>query len=588
MTYPSGNYLVFDTKAKYNSTINWTVTDESTGINTCWANLTGIYEYHNCYVNYSNLTNYNYNTPYSIVLFANDSAGNIKNATTTFNKYSYLYNHHSNKNAVGEGASVVFSLYVNATDISTNYPLSTASLMINNEVYAGSADLSNANYILFTKTLTIPDYYGNDTGNLTAFNWTYNISSAAVLTSAYGTTDTKNITVYNLGIDNCTAFGYNFINFTIKDEELNTELVNTDLLKVDVIISSMFDASIQYVYNGTYLNYSTVSLCIPEHLVDNTNYTIEVVAEYSADTYSKEFWFLDNGVLSKFCYFNNYTSCNVNLMDLLAADTTSFLFDYTDVDGSEVPEAIIHTYRKYIGENLYREVQRSKQDDNGETNVYLVEEEVLYYFMVTLEGEILYTSSETTAKCLSTPCKISLNGQTGTIPFPNDWDLSDNSNYAVSVNKTSRAVKLTYTNEQSSTMNMSLYEARADGDVLINQTSLTGTAGTLTLNIPLVYGNNSFYVIVYENGEQIKTYFFNLTPKNWEVFGSLGLFLSILIIICIAFIALSDGVIAIILSIVSLFLIGILGLVNLNYTALIYIACVGGIIIWKITKSKKQ
>jgi len=112
-------------------------------------------------------------------------------------------------------------------------------------------------------------------------------------------------------------------------------------------------------------------------------------------------------------------------MDLLTADSTSFLFNYFDKDGLSVEDSVVHVFRKYIGEGSWREVERGKADINGDTIVHLVEEDVIYYFIISDAGEIVFTSKQYTALCQATPCTIQLEASGTSATFPTDWDLVD-------------------------------------------------------------------------------------------------------------------------------------------------------------------
>jgi len=71
-----------------------------------------------------------------------------------------------------------------------------------------------------------------------------------------------------------------------------------------------------------------------------------------------------------------------------------------------------------LGEGTFREVERAREDQNGDTIVHLVEEDVIYYFIITQNGEVLHTSSTYTALCQQTPCTIQIEASGGIGNFP--------------------------------------------------------------------------------------------------------------------------------------------------------------------------
>jgi hypothetical protein len=293
---------------------------------------------------------------------------------------------------------------------------------------------------------------------------------------------------------------------------------------------------------------------------------------------------MDNGTLDNTNYFNSYTDNTIDLMDLASADSTTFLFEFTDTDGLKIPNAIVHTFRKYIGEGIFREVERSKQDDNGQTHVHLVEEDVIYYFMITEDGTILYTSANYNAKCLSTPCQISLTAN----PTEINWSIIDNEGgaYQVSTDKGTRVVTTAFSIDSSDLVNVSLYKVIDGTPVLINQSSLTSMSGSINLGVPLAYGNATYFVAIYRNNTFVKSSWIDMTESGKNYFGTFGVILAGLIVLTMMLMAVSEGVGFIIFTALALIIVGAMQLVELSWLAIISIICAGGIIIWKLVNRR--
>ncbi|MBY9021843.1 MAG: hypothetical protein KGD67_12365, partial [Candidatus Lokiarchaeota archaeon] len=149
------------------------------------------------------------------------------------------------------------------------------------------------------------------------------------------------------------------------------------------------DPSMTWIYNSTVSNYPELLVCVPSGLFNTTNYSLDLTAEYSTDHHVQEFYYVDNQTL----HVGN-SSTNVSLMDLNLDDSTTFLFSFEDANGLIVPNAIVQVLRYYIGDGLFREVERSKEDDNGETHMHLLEEDVIYKFIITLENQVLLKNDQ--------------------------------------------------------------------------------------------------------------------------------------------------------------------------------------------------
>jgi hypothetical protein len=520
----------------------------------------------------------------TLVIYANDTFGNTNSSTYSFNVYDFNVTQSGSATA-GEGSSQTFTLLIN----STSFPIGDADADF---VYAGAgleyttktAIGSNAYY--FTKTITIPTGTGNSTGKDVAWWWSYNTTQLSTQT-----TTPQNQTVYNVSITDCElAGGRVILNMSLKDEELNSLLnitsPNTAVIEIDMDVTSWSNGSQVWSFAKKWEGNNSVAVCISNGLLNLTSYRIDFTAGYEATGHVKEFYYLDNGTLDNTNNFNSYTDNTIDLMDLASADSTTFLFTYTDADGLEVDDVIVHTFRDYIGEGLFREVERSKQDTNGETHVHLVEEDVIYYFMITQYGNILYTSSTYNAKCLSTPCEITLTASQTDV----NWSIIDNEGgkYQITSDRNTRISTLDFNLDSSTLVNFSLYEYVGGTATLLNQTSLTSASGSLNLKVPLAYGNKTFFAVVYNNNTFVKSQWIDLTDRGKDYFGTFGAILGGLIVLAMMLMAVSEGAGFIIFTVLALFVVTIMKLVDLNWMALVSIICAGAIIMWKLVNRRNK
>ena len=518
----------------------------------------------------------------TITVYANDTFGNENQTDYSFNIYDFSVTQ-SGSSSSADGSSETFTLLINSTSL----PIEDAdgTLWYNGINYVATKTVLSANAIQLSKILVIPDGTGNSTGKDISWLWNYN---ATHLTARNTSTQTQ--TVYNVSISDCEVVGGRVIlNLTLRDEELNTYInqSNEANIELDLSIVSLVNSSKVWGFDKKWTNSNNVTVCVPDGLLNTTSYEIDFTIGYDSIDHVREFYFLEDGTLDNTTSFNSYTDNTISLMDILSADSTTFLFSFTDTDGLDVDDAIVHTFRKYIGEGLFREVERSKQDNNGDTHVHLVEEDVIYYFMVTQYGEIIYTSDSYNAKCLATPCAISLSASSGDV----NWSLIDDetgSQFAVTSDKDTRITSLSFLLDSSDLVNLSVYSYNGDDETLINTSSLTSQAGSIDLHIPVSYGNETFFAVIYENNTFIQSTWIDLTERGRDYFGTTGVIFGGLIVMAMMFMAISEGIGFIIFTILALFVVVIMKLIDMNWMALISIICAGGIIIFKLVNGRRK
>ena len=520
----------------------------------------------------------------SLTYCANDTASNTICSSASLNIYDFVVLQGGSSTGA-DGTSTTFTFVINAT----SFPITDASatLWYNGVAYAPtSKTVNSANAITFTKTLIIPNGTGNSTGKPISWFWNYNSTQLTTRNSTV-----QNQTVYSVSITDCAiTTGNTILSMSLKDEQTNT-LVNVTApneanIELDLIITSKENSSLSWTFAKQWINNQTVSVCVPSGLLNASEYGIDFVVGYDNTLHVREFFYLEDGTLDNSTQFNSHTLKTINLMDLASADSTTFLFSFTDADNQEVDDIIVHTFRKYIGEGIFREVERSKQDNAGQTHVHLVEEDVIYYFMVTQYGIPIYTSDTYNAKCLSTPCEISLSASA----TETNWSIIDNEGglYTTTSDRETRVVTTSFNLETIDRVNVSLYKFTNGSATLINTSSLTATAGSIELDIPLSYGNSTFFVSIFRNDTFVKSEWVNLQENGRDYFGTMGALLGGIIVLAMMLMAISEGAGFIVFTALALVIVGIMQLVDLGWMALISIVCAGGIIVWKLINRRSK
>lgn len=559
-----------------------------------------------CYYNWSDNSTFTYvtcnaNTVTSIATAgnksfyycANDSAGNGNCTHKQIEVTAILVSDYATPNITAEGGNITFNIFINITPLAL--PETVVTLRINGSTYEVQAD-EQGSITNVTQVVGIPIGWGTTSGEIINYSWLYEITGYADQT-----TTSKDLRIYSMGVGNCTDYPFQILNFSLKDEGNNTFIDTngtTTSLGLDLNISSKYDPSQSWNYNHLWSDINNVSICINNNVLNYTSYNIEFVSAYSTSSAVNEFYYTDCGTLDETNTINEFTTKEINLMDLDTDDSTSFIFNYFDENNLVVDDVVVHVFRRYIGEGLYREVERAKQDDEGDTVLHLVEEDVVYYFIISqcdddLICQELFRSNDYTAKCQATPCLIQIEKSSDFIPFGSDWDLVDTGGFNIYYTSSSRQVNLTYSLNESSTMNLSVYKFLGNGTYeLLSTGSSTGTTGSISTTIPQSAGNMSFFAVVYKDGDYIKSEWVDFNERAEDYIGvTLSLFLIALVVLCLGLIGITEGGVAIIFFIVGLVFSMVLGLATFVDSAgkgfLIYIILAGAVILFKLVRGKR-
>jgi hypothetical protein len=549
--------------------LNWSIIESN--IDSIW------YVYNNSNTTTSGLINSStfaiQEDVYNITLWANDSFGNINSSRVNWT-YTLFMTNESYPHSILEGTSGSF--YINVTNAQATL---TPYLIYNDTSYLGSCDQTGDDYVC-SKDINI--HIVNLDINHT-FYWSFLMADSSIINStSYG------VAVQNFAIDNCTLNSILIMNLTLKEETNYTVLENaTNIIEVDLAIKNSIGTEIAS-YNNTWNGKSNVTICINDTLTTE-NYKLDLTSSFTSGEFVTEFYHIDEGNLNA-----SVIPIEVDLVDLLTTDSTSFLFNYFDEDGLSVDNIIIHVFRKYIGEGLFREVERSKQNIEGDTIVHLVEEDVIYYFKVSLNSTYLFTSGTYNALCDTTPCTIILQEGGAFQEFDDDWDLVEGGVYTMYANSVTREVNLTFVTDEASTFNLTVYKIDSSGDYeVVGSDEETGVSGSVSVIVPLISGNVSFFAVVREDDEFINSRWIDWDNRASSYFGDvLAIFLASLIILSLGLMAISDGgSVTIVFILLGLVLTSILGLIKFTADTglgiLIYFILTGGILIWKLTKKNR-
>lgn len=198
VTYPSDiiNYAFVG----QNLTVNWTVTDDGT-LSSCW------FRYNNTNTTVpcnQNTSSFILTEEKSLTFYANDTANNIGNYTTTWG-YSMIEHDFEYLESIYDTAYQIFTLNVSSDTINA------ASMIYNGTIYAASSITNYPEYNIVTLNIDTPIVTGITNKS---FFWILNTSSGVFNTT------THSQTVYPINFFYCTPGGgnYSYLNFSYRDE----------------------------------------------------------------------------------------------------------------------------------------------------------------------------------------------------------------------------------------------------------------------------------------------------------------------------------------------------------------------------------
>lgn len=468
---------------------------------------------------------------------------------------------------------------INITYDSSVYTGISSTLYYNNTGYLGMPS-GSGNNLVFTASAIAPPVVS--TRNI-SFYWDTQLTNSSGV--FHFNSSRLNQTVTNISIDDCSVNTVVLYNFTLRDEDtqlkLNPTVANTSF-QIDISLSTYGTTNEFFHYHNNFTAINPIKICISTDL-NNSIYRSDIVASYVANNYVNEFYYVDNNTVS-----NTTLWQNISLYDLLTTQSTSFLFSFQDITGVARPNLVVNLLRKYIADGVFREVERGKQDNNGQAILHLVEEDVIYKFNVTLNGVQIFLSDEYTAKCLQSPCSITLtsSGTDEQFTQPSGYFNLPQGTYNVVTNKTSRNVTLFFNLNQTALMNLSVY-AYNGSEILIAMGSLNASFGAINVHVPFTYGNFTFFAVVWHNNNFVSSQWVDLTEDPLAYFGLGGLFLSFLIILTITLMGVSQGEFILLWFFVGVVVVVMLGIFSLGWVALMGLVSLLAMLLIKLAKRRR-
>lgn len=465
----------------------------------------------------------------------------------------------------------------------SGYTVSNARLVYNNTNYenAVSTSLGSGAYSL-SQSINIPAGTTGFGQHNRTFYWNVTVTEETTGTSTHSSSSTYNQTIDELIFGLCGGtLNIGLVNFTLYDEENST--------KID---SATYPTSFQATFNvGAYhnnkvknysINNQTVNRNFYDFCTNSTNYTFytDMEALIGATSYTDKNYFLTNASLT------NDTS-DVSIYLLNSSNAIEFFIDVKQ-DLSPVKEAKVNIQKYFVGEGVYKTVEIDEtSSDTGEFTAYL-DLDKDYKFIISKNGEVLGTVTKT-ASCKEAPCELSLGLESASTGLYTQYydQIAQNILYNLSYNPNTKIVTFEFldTTGLANYFRMYVWKMNYNStNLLVIDTSLYTSSGTITGNISNWTGDFKVEVYVSRSPEKLIDYLEIAVTELAGIFGILGLFFALLIILTIIFGLALNPVILTLSVPLSLTFIKIIGLISISWMPIVIFYALAGLAIWAMVK----
>ena len=503
-----------------NITVNWTVSDLNLGV--CILEFEGVNRTVTCLDNSTeiNITN---NINRTVIFYVNDTLGNSNLTSKSWNYTIFEHSRSYELSTIG-GSTEDFELNVTKDN---SLQISTVSLVYN--LSASSASFTSGDNPIISKSLDIPNP-GSDINF--SFYFSFTLSDSQLIN-----TSSKNQTVLNFGIGNCSTFTVLIYNFTLLDEENQTQLSN---VTIDYAFN-LFDKSRTTQITNFSLS-STVNptaICVNQNLTTST-FSLDGILKYIS-TDSSNYLTRYYNILN-FSLMNSSIPNNINLYDVIDTTATPFQLTFRDNFLVLTPNILVNVNKQFVSSNDFKTVEIPITDTNGQTILNLVRDTAIYnLILIDIGGNIVATFNKINAFCQDFTigeCTLNLDASSTITKTFNPAEAIGISYVIEYVNSTSTAT-LTFNSLNSTAVTARIVGTTQNqfGNQTVCDKSLTTTLGTLTCNASSILATDNYlFVDIFSDGNYVATSIININPVNpliGGLFGSNGYFIAFFMLLLI-------------------------------------------------------
>lgn len=550
---------------------------------TNWMNLTGVVTWNN--TNYvATMTN----TSPTVWRGDGTLAPPLVNANPTAKTYIWNFTLTNatgtfyNLTTLSSGQNVYYSTYLGAPSASPASPIGGETVRLSSTltkhssvaVYNTSGTFDSDAYTLsgtYYFDITTP-MVSTDTNYAYKFGMTVSYGGATLYReSTDGSLTVTPILILNNGTGIATV---NFKYF--KEESPYTPINATHNLAITVWKD---DSSSNATFNFT--------------LSENVNHTLSIypvtadVYAFSIQEYENDGDEYDNNLTypTRNYYMNGLHLTNVSqdinlyLLNSTYADVVGF--SAVDKLGEGVSNLIVDAQRYYPGENLYRTVARGYTDSDGDAVMRLFkctdEASVYHKFFVYQNYELIETYDQ---MCIIDDIVYLPISATGTGWWNTYGDVSGNCIYY----NTTQLIVCEYSGSETYNAELYVVEVELSGYTEKCNTTLSATSGSLTCDLSGMTDEEYYYVFkLYDSDDTLFTVASDYI-KNLGVgeYGLMGVFMTFMLIITLAFIGWQSPFIMILLSVVAIVAGVLMGMLELSTAGIMGIIVAGAILIYGV------
>ena len=389
---------------------------------------------------------------------------------------------------------------------------------------------------------------------------------------------TQNVSFINLQLCNDT-YDTTAVNFTYYDELIN-EPINATTNRTSIKSTFHYwlgsgDVYKNYSYNNLSNNLTNqYKFCIfPKDKTIKTDMDLEYEAtDYSPRTY----------------YFRDASLTNITneiILNLLTTNKAVKFFISVRNGLNPFTGAIVTISKYFIGEGLYRTISIRESDEDGEFIEYLDLDEK-YRFAIVKDG-LSYGSLVKQASCDEAPCELTLQVETAEADTWQGYYDVFAKDVATTLKYDDTEKVVTYNfNDLTGLANyfvltVSKMAYNQTGETICNNT-LYSTSGSLTCNMSGQEGDFQATGYISRSPPKITNYITFIISSLKNIFGPSGLFVSLLIIITVAFVGTWNPAVGVMLVAFAVLMMKILGFAAMNYTTVMIIFIIAIILIIKM------
>jgi len=503
---PVGNIdLLYQNK---NITLNFTVTDDFSSLDTCLLDYNNTNATVSCINATKTNTNFSYQLEFdNLTIYANDSFGNIGSSFTSWD-FKFLELNQTFNNDTTEGN---LEDYFAVGKLGTGLTISQANLFYNGSSEGGDIFPIGDIVVLRKLNLVVPSL--EQDLNLTFF-WNIILSDSTNINLT-----SNNQTVNNLDADNCGVFTNEILNFTLLDEETQVQLNNVTIETAMDLFSG--DESQIVISHSEISNVNPTRICLNVNLTSSSNYFMDVVVRYENPTSAIEYF-----NIVKFVVNSSTLRQDINLFDLNLSDSTEFLITFKGEDFQFIEDALIFIDRQYISENnTFKTVELPKTDSNGQTVGHFVRNDVVYNLRAIKDNVLLGSFNNIIAFCTDFTigdCVIVLEvTPSGLVTFNYDEELGLLFESVPSFNNDTRTMSFSFstTDGTPSTVFMSVERKDIFGNSTLCNNTITSSSGTLSCSIPSNLDDTFLETTVFADGVLVVQ---SNTSLDSSKYGNLG------------------------------------------------------------------